>query len=347
MNGNNRKTGVVRPACFRSHAFTLIELLTVIAIIGLLIAILLPSLQAARAQAKAVQTRGQLKAIGDAVEMFRNENESERELRENGGYPPSKEGDDPTKSGEEYNLYGAHWLVRYLMGADLKGYVPRRFVPRSMQDRSNLDDEQREWYLLSGPNHDKPLDRVGPYLPAKSKSLVATRELPGQTEGAISTEDMDQPVFVDSFGFPVLYYVANAAQARRPDANMAVFNAADVAPDPQNRKYGIYSFADNGFFTGACAGVPEGAVQCAIEPWNFVGDPEHKIKHFGLDPVSPVTIEDARDTFQYYILNKEAFEATARDLKNATVTPYRKDTFILITAGRDGLYGTRDDVKNF
>jgi hypothetical protein len=27
--------------------------------------------------------------------------------------------------------------------------------------------------------------------------------------------------------------------------------------------------------------------------------------------------------------------------------PYNPDTYILISAGRDGLYGTEDDIKNF
>ncbi len=352
MNRNNVRMSLGRNASQRRDAFTLIELLTVIAIIGLLIGILLPSLQAARAQAKSTVTKGTLKVISDSLEMFRNENESERDLRRTGGYPPSQEGDDPTESGLDVEqLYGAHWLVRYLMGKDLKGFVPRRYVPRDLQDRDNNDDEQLHWYDADAHNG-KPLDRVGPYLPAESGFIVKTRDLMGRPDNAAGPPEMDQPVFVGSFGYPILYYAADPAQARRPDAAMAVYNSN---PDGQNHNQspccerGIYSFVDNAMFTGANTEV-EGSGSLTHEAWNFGGGPNHKIKYFGYDPPDPLTIENERNTFQYYILNKDAFRATVNlslNGQDATLRPHRKDTFLLIAAGRDGLYGTPDDVTNW
>lgn len=62
----------LRDASLRSarNAFTLVELLVVIAIIGILIALLLPALQAAREAARATQCKNNLKQIALAVQTY-------------------------------------------------------------------------------------------------------------------------------------------------------------------------------------------------------------------------------------------------------------------------------------
>ena len=70
--GTNLKAGDPHPALsprerVRKRAFTLVELLVVIAIIGILVALLLPAIQAAREAARRTQCKNNLKNIGLAV----------------------------------------------------------------------------------------------------------------------------------------------------------------------------------------------------------------------------------------------------------------------------------------
>ena len=57
-------------------------------------------------------------------------------------------------------------------------------------------------------------------------------------------------------------------------------------------------------------------------------------------------------SFAYQIMNKQAFETSyaqtgPADATKATVMPMRRDSFILLSPGKDALFGTGDDVVNW
>ncbi|RME38868.1 MAG: prepilin-type N-terminal cleavage/methylation domain-containing protein [Planctomycetota bacterium] len=353
----------------RRRAFSLVELLTVIFIIALLIGILVPSVTAARTAAKRATTAKTIDVIKTGLEMFRNENE--RDFRRTNGYPPSfehppipgypdfdeqarREGGYPfLLEGVFPRAYGAHWLPTMLMGKDALGYVQRRAVPKT------ADVWKRPWLwydndALAAEGVD-PIPRASLYLDPGNTRTRLTKDLPGRPPSDTVFPSREQigtlPVIVDAFDQPILYYVANP--------NGKPTNMLEDHRKPQNRYEGgpqrngppFYFHEDNEGFTG------RSVEDEALFGWDFSGRARpHPIAQSGADMTAVEILDqynngpqDQRETFARYILDRKIWRNIQEPnaaTQNTPLRPVNADSYLLISAGPDGLYGTKDDVSN-
>lgn len=337
----------------RRPGFSLVELLTVIFIITLLVAILVPAVNSARTAAKGVKTKALLRGISTGLEAFKADHEGD--FVATNGYPPSfahpkikgytfdpDDGEfpfNPSPNPPNPVVSGAHWLAAMLVGIDRLGYVPRSNVP---QDQLAFP---QQWY--DNQINTTPIPRSPLYVEVDEKTIKTTSQIPGRpNNSSIDYFDMNQigdlPLFVDAFDQPVLYYAAN--KFGRLDNMLA--DDHDPATWTSGRPP-VYFHEDNHGWTG----------EDFDDGWNFGGlpaptaeNPLHWIAVPG-DELTPVDLAEnpttaTQRTFAYYILDRQALEAQQTITVNTSMRPVNHDTFLLITAGPDGRFGTPDDITN-
>jgi len=307
-------------------AFTIVELLTVMSIIIILIGILVPGLNQVRRYALFVKQKNQLSAIGKAVEFFNVEHQ---------GYPDSSAVD---KAGQNY--CGAMKLCEAMVGQDFLGFHPdSRFFQMGTKDGAPP---------ALGGNDLYPARSVPPNPPRGNEQQIAEsiRErkdvaLPLETASAYRLGDIYAGAALASFGLPaelpVLCDVYNKVINMRTGRNIGMpilyykANTTNIAHSPSiPSQSNIYNSLDN---------------QILIDlglPWDSLPP---KYAH----PLADPSKTGGLPTPDGFPTNPSAFYEQTRntgiDVPNGR--PYKADSFILMSAGFDGLYGTKDDVFDF
>ena len=293
----------------KRFGFTIVELLTVIAIIAMLIGVLIPTLTMIKNKAKITQQQAHFNTIEMAIMAFKNDF---------GDYPPSV-----TPSGWDVGYTGAQLLTEALLGWDLMGFHPDSDW---MPDGWNFNDTNDIYQSTfpSGPGDTNLEQRKGPYLELSKANVFKVRSsTPGTSEALYDAAAgislaPDTYVLCDVFavkkilvrdetkkaGTPILYYKANTS-------------SKTIEATPLNNN--IYNALDN------FALITESPILTRETPPEY-----HPLGNAG----------GAYNFFYEYITDKN-IPQTVRPW------PYRADSYLLISAGPDGEYGTNDDVTNF
>jgi prepilin-type N-terminal cleavage/methylation domain-containing protein/prepilin-type processing-associated H-X9-DG protein len=135
----------------RRRGFTLVELLVVLAVIGLLLALLLPAIGAARAAMRRTQCRSHLKQIGVALHAYHASYEV---------FPFGAGADPNVDRTAPHRLYSAHSQLLPYLGHDSVfnsiNFLVRPFFPDP--------DDTASKQALAGPNATAALAKIGLFI---------------------------------------------------------------------------------------------------------------------------------------------------------------------------------------
>lgn len=290
--------------------FTIVEMLTTIAIIAILLSILLPALNMVRRAAATVKQKAQFNSIGFALEAF-------ADPLDFGDYPESF--DNNIIEGPTIYYSGAEKLAEALVGRDGFGVHPA--TGWSSKGTDQTDGTGTALYRPAIDAFMTPAElaanlaaRRGPYLELEEANAV---KLAALYDSSIYTSNPDAMVLADTFGLvtnlqtgkktgmPILYYKADVTQSGH-----------DATPPWLGNTYYVVDNHSLVLMGAAWKGAGAKSTDHPLLTSNNVG-------------------------LFYNMTQNPNFSTPGSE------RPYRSGSYILISAGFDGLYGTADDVFNF
>jgi hypothetical protein len=277
--------------------------------------------------AKNIRQKVEFKAMEVGLELF---------AKEYNDYPESKTLPDATAANA---VCGAQHLAEALVGRDNRGFEPISgwYPPNDQMYQANLTAATLA-SLYNASDNASLMRRKAPFVEFKYSGAYTIAELwqSGTAPSTIYTSAgpavnrFRSPVITDTFnrntittaagsakvGMPVLYFKADPSKRFRVDITK------NPVTNPPRAEYSqwIYNFDDN---------LP------IVELPNL------------LDTTLPEDYTDPADASktqaQVFYEKITQSEDSARNYYK----PFNMDKFLLISAGWDGIYGTKDDITNF
>jgi prepilin-type N-terminal cleavage/methylation domain-containing protein len=291
----------------RKTGFTIVELLTSLTIIAILVALLIPALKMVRNMAKETAQKAQFATIDMALMAFKNDY---------GDYPPSY-WPIPPASGSDY--CGAQKLVEALLGWDLLGFHPQSAWMANGFDSAGGNSTYDPLNNRAGASLN---ERRGPYLElATTNAFRVGVSAAGKEDGLFQTPaPLAANTFVICDVFVVKRITLASGKTVKAGTPILYFKANTNSKTIQADEYyaRIYNIYDN-------------------------------LGLIGLGKMTDITISHPLSDELEKLYDFD-YNGGIRDPKASTATrpwPCRPDSYILTSAGADGLYGTGDDIHNF